>query len=116
MGGSVRDWLMSLHRHFGSEPSGPGHAVFHDLRQPAPGVEPQQLHLDGELCDPLANDRIVGHSALAGEVLDLLEPDAHARGRRRSEAGALVHQSGDGHGPAVAHAADDVRRECALPR
>ena len=81
---------MSLHCHFG-RPLGAGHAVLHDLRQPAPGVEAQQLDLDRELRDPLSNDRVVRHSALAGEVLDLFERDATpaadaARGR------PLVHQ------------------------
>ena len=80
----------------------------HDRREPAPGVQAQQLHLDRELAEPLADHRVGGHAALAGQLAQLLERDPHAGGRRGAEAGALVHERGDRDRPAVAHAADDV--------
>src|SRR5215210_5848843 len=85
-----------------------GHAVLHDRREAAPGVEPQELHLDRDLSEALADDGVVGRPALAGELLEVLERHPHPRGRRGPETGALVHQRGDRHGPAVADPADHV--------
>src|SRR4029078_2389629 len=84
------------------------HAVLHDLGEPAPRVEPQQLDLDRDLPDPLADDRLVRTAALAGEVLQLLERDAHAGRRGGPEARALVHQRRDRDTPAAADAAGDA--------
>src|SRR5215204_3620865 len=59
---------------------GTGNAALHDLREPAPGVQAQQLHLDRELGDALADQRVVGHAALAGERLQVVEGHPHAGG------------------------------------
>src|SRR5215204_3167696 len=65
-------------------PLGTRHAALHDLGQPAPRVQPQQLHLDGELGDALPDQRVVGHATLAGQLLEVVEGDPHAGGDRKS--------------------------------
>src|SRR5918996_3688244 len=86
----------------------PGHAALHDLREATPGVQPQQLDLDRQLGQLLADHRLLVRAALGRELLQLLERDPDPGGRRGAEPGALVHQRGDRDGPAVANAADHV--------
>src|SRR5215210_127434 len=57
---------------------GARHAALHDVGEPAPGVQAQQLDLDGELCDALADQRVIGHAALVRELLEVLERHPHA--------------------------------------
>src|SRR3954453_6440753 len=67
-----------------------GHARLHDRGEAAPGVQAQQLHLDRQLREALADDRVLVGAALVGQLLELLERHAHARRRGRAEPGALV--------------------------
>src|SRR5918999_3824772 len=56
----------------GKRPLRARHAALHDLREAAPRVEAQQLDLDGQLGELLADDRVVVDAALGGELLQLL--------------------------------------------
>src|ERR687896_2313115 len=68
------------------------HPALHDLSEPAPGIQPQQLDLDRELAEPLPHHRVVRHAALLGELPELVQGDPHPHRRRCAEPGALVHE------------------------
>ena len=90
----------------GERPLRARHAVLHREAEPARRGEAQALGLDVELGDLLAVDGVLVQPAVARELHQLAERDLQGHGAAQRDAGALVHQRGDGHGPAVAHAAD----------
>src|SRR4051812_17290274 len=80
VGGQLRERLVDLaplplrERALGAR-----HAPLHDLGETAPRVESQELHLDRELRDPLADHRVLVDAALLCELRHVLERHPHAR-------------------------------------
>src|SRR3954466_3324842 len=85
-----------------------GHARAHDRAQPPQRVQPQDLRLDVELRQPVADDRVLGRPVLARLGEQLGQCDLHADLQPEGERRALVHERRDRDGPPVALAADDV--------
>ena len=77
-------------------------------RQTAVGGEPQHVRLRDQLAVALADHGVAVQPGLADEIAQLAQGDLDPHLQREGQAGALVHERGDRHRPAVALPADDV--------
>ena len=106
----ARSWpgCVEDHGSFAIDLSGPGMPTFivEVSARSAPMRRPSMPILSPR--DPVADERVVGHATLLGELDQLPKRVGESKGCRCAEAGALVHERCDRDHPAVALAADNV--------